>query len=127
MVYKDSDYTIVIAVMRRPKRTFSVLKLTSVPELWVLRSFHWQLSGKAHKDSDYTAMITIVHQRLCAETHPVSKVVSAVTRSAFLKAAIARSTWTASHGRQVACVLIRKNHKLAATIIWAAFEGGLSV
>jgi len=37
-----------------------------------------QLSGKAHKDSDYTAMSAIVYWRLHAKTHPGGKVVSAV-------------------------------------------------
>ena len=37
-----------------------------------------QLLGKTHKDSDYTAMVAVVHWCLGAETHPGSEVVISV-------------------------------------------------
>ena len=90
MAYKDSDYTIVIAVICWPKCVFSVLNLTLVLELQVYLSSHRppllkrslplslavQLSGKAHEDSDYTALNAFVDWCLHAETHPGGEVVS---------------------------------------------------
>ena len=88
MAYKDSDYTIVIAVMHWPKCMILLLKLALVLKLWVLLSsclppllerslwlsLEVQLSGKADKDSDYA----IVHWRLSAKTHPGGEVMSIV-------------------------------------------------
>jgi len=72
MAYKNSDYTIVIAVVRWPKRIILVLKLTLMLKLWVFLSSCWlplskhllQLlldSGMANKDSDYTAMNAVMY------------------------------------------------------------------
>jgi len=61
-------------------------------ELWVLLSFRWpqslkrslwlsfaaQFSGKAHKDSDYTATNAVMYWHLDAETHPDGEVVSRI-------------------------------------------------
>ena len=37
-----------------------------------------QLVRKAHKDSDHTVVIPVIHQCLCAETHHAGEVVSAI-------------------------------------------------
>ena len=73
MAYEDSDYTIMITIMNRPKRIILVLKLTLVVEVQALLSSH-RLSGlldcslqlslplrKAHKDSDHTVVIAVAH------------------------------------------------------------------
>jgi len=91
MGYKDSDYTVVVAIVHWPKHIILVLKLTMV-ELWAPLSSSWpplldhlfqlllgvQPLGKAHKDADCTAMITIMHWRLLAKTHLGGEVASAV-------------------------------------------------
>jgi len=73
MAYRDSDYTIVIAVMRLPKLIILVLKLTLVLELGVLLSscrlpllehslqlsLAVQLSGKAHKGYECCRAVTL--------------------------------------------------------------------
>ena len=83
MAYKDSDYTVVIAMMQWHKIKIIVLKLTLVVEIWTLLSRRWPpllerslrlpvavpFLGKAHEDSDHTAVIAVVHWRLHAETH----------------------------------------------------------
>ena len=83
MAYKDSDYTVVIATMQWHKIKIIVLKLTLVVEIWALLSRRWPpllerslrlpvavpFLGKAHEDSDHTAVIAVVHWRLHAETH----------------------------------------------------------
>ena len=83
MAYKDSDYTVVIAMMQWHKIKIIVLKLTLVVEIWTLLSRCWPpllerslrlpvavpFFGKAHEDSDHTAVITVVHWRLYAKTH----------------------------------------------------------
>ena len=86
-----------------------VLKLTSVLKLWVFLSSHMghhckhslllfiQLPGRAHKDSDYIAMITIVHW--CNKIFPSSFHCSLNSNS---------------HGLHLACALIGMSHKLAA-------------
>ena len=40
--------------------------------------------GKAHEDSDHTAVIAVVHRRLHAKTHRAGEVVSAVTVTCLL-------------------------------------------
>ena len=105
--YKDSDYTIMIALVH--KHILSVLKLTLVLEFWVLlpacqlplleRSL--QLSSVVatairkgpRRFWLYFAKITIVHRHLGAKPHPGSEVVSTVIIS--LLAAFAHSTWAA--------------------------------
>ena len=79
MAYKESAYTIVIAIVQWPKRTIFVLKLTLVVEIQALLSrrgrhcsnalsdFRWQY--QAHEDSDHTAVIAVVNWRLHAKTH----------------------------------------------------------
>ena len=84
-----------------------VLKLISVLKLWVFLSSHMghhcsstrfiQLPGRAHKDSDYIAMITIVHW--CNKILPSSFHCSLNSNS---------------HGLHLACALIGMSHKLAA-------------
>ena len=83
MAYKDSDYTVVIAMMQWHKIKIIVLKLTLVVEIWALLSRRWPpllerslrlpvavpFLGKAHEDSDRMAVIAVVHWRLHAETH----------------------------------------------------------
>ena len=83
MAYKDSDYTVVIAMMQWHKIKIIVLKLTLVVEIWALLSRRWlpllerslrlpvavPFIGKAHEDSDHTAVIAVIHWRLHAETH----------------------------------------------------------
>ena len=83
MAYKDSDYTVVIAMMQWHKIKIIVLKLTLVVEIWTFLSRRWPpllerslrlpvavpFLGKAHEDSDHTAVIAVVHWRLHAETH----------------------------------------------------------
>ena len=71
MAYKDSNYTVMIAIMHRHKRPILVLKLTLVVEIQVfclpvvralLRlSLPVQLLRKAHKDSDHTVEIAAVY------------------------------------------------------------------
>ena len=77
MACKDSDYTVVIAIMHCPHRTILVLKLTLVLEIQALLSRHVAVAillerslrlpvavpflGKAHEDSDHTAVIAVVH------------------------------------------------------------------
>ena len=75
MACKDSDYTVVIAIMHCPHRTILVLKLTFVVEIQALlscrrpplleRSLRLPVAvpflGKAHEDSDHTAVIAVVH------------------------------------------------------------------
>ena len=43
-----------------------------------------QLSRKAHEDSDYNTMITIIHWHLYAKTYPVCEVVGTVKKKACL-------------------------------------------
>ena len=72
MVYKDSDYIIVIAFMCWPKRYETHLD-AGVMSTFVLPStttaqaphfeIHWQYSSQ-ERPTDYTAMITIVHWHL---------------------------------------------------------------
>ena len=83
MAYKDSDYTVVIAMMQWHKIKIIVLKLTLVVEIWTLLSRRWPpllerslrlpvavpFLGKPHEDSDHTVVIAVVHWRLHAETH----------------------------------------------------------
>ena len=64
---------------------------------------------KGPRDSDYTAMIAIVHLHFCAKTHPGGEVVSVVIIVFFL-AAIARSTQTARSSQHA---LIGMSRKLA--------------
>ena len=76
MAHKDSDYTVVIAIMHCPNRTILVLKLTLVvhgdmstfvsPWTPLLeRSLRLPVAvpflGKAHEDSDYTVVIDRCH------------------------------------------------------------------
>ena len=77
LAYRDSDrdYTAVIAIMHQPERKKLVLKLILVVEIQALLSRCWlpllerslQLPlavaflGKAHKDSDHTSVIAVVH------------------------------------------------------------------
>ena len=75
MACKDSDYTIMIAIMHCPNRTILVLKLTLVVKIQALLLCIWsplhkrslrllltvQLLGKAHEDSDCTVVIAVVH------------------------------------------------------------------
>ena len=84
MAHKDSDFTVVIAIMHCPHRTILVLKLTLVVEIWsrrgrhcssALSDFRWQY---AHEDSDYTVVIAAVHWLLHAKTHRTDEVVSTV-------------------------------------------------
>ena len=95
MAYKDSDYTVVIAMMQWHKIKIIVLKLTLVVEIWTLLSRRWPpllgrslrlpvavlFFGKAHEDSDHTALIAVVHWRLHAKTHRAGEVASAVIMS----------------------------------------------
>ena len=74
--------------------TINTLKLTVVVELhcesafvFLLANAHSlqlplavQLSRKAHKDSNHTAVIATMHQHLCAKTHPDVKVFSIAIR-----------------------------------------------
>ena len=82
LAYRDSDDTAVIAIMYWPERKKLVLKLTLVVEIWPLLSRHRPpllkrslrlpvavpFIGKAHEDSNHTAVIAVVHWRLHAET-----------------------------------------------------------
>ena len=141
MAYKDSVYTIVIAVMCWPKHTH-----LGAGMLW---SFRWlplrkcslrlslavQLSGKPHEVSDHTAIITIIQWRLHTETHPggggwdVVKCIYANNWYSPLKMQCTailsdrvnlknRSCFPCgslnsnSHGCHMACVLIGLSHKL---------------
>ena len=74
MAYEDSDYTFMIAIMHCPNRTILELKLTLVVEMsafvspWpplLERSLRLPVAvpflGKAHEDSDHTAVIAVVH------------------------------------------------------------------
>ena len=54
-----------------------------------------ELSGKAHEDSDYTAMITIMHWCLHAKTHPGGEVVNAVIICCFPSGHYCSLNWTA--------------------------------
>ena len=90
MAYRDSDYTVVIAIMPWHKIKIIVLKLTLVVEIWALLSrrgrhyssalFDLQVAvpflGKAHEDSDHTPVIAVVHWRLHAKTHRAGEVAS---------------------------------------------------
>ena len=103
-----------------------VLKLTLIVEVWVLLSTRWppllqhpasrfvdgiQLSGMSHRDSDYTAMIVILHWRL----------------HAIILAAIVHSIQRfKQHGCHMSCALIGKRCRLATYAIWVAFEWGLN-
>ena len=126
MSYKDSDYTVVIALVCWPKRmNFLVLKLTLgcrimsafvFPSTAIARAPRFniillivQLSGKAHKDS---AMIAIVHWHLRAKLTLVAKstVIIFVTFSPQLLA------WFEQHGRHMWCALIGTSCRLARPI-----------
>ena len=75
MAGKDSDYFVVIATMHCPHHTILVLKLTLVVEIAsafkvplaaIARSLSAMLVAstvirRAHKDSDHTAVIAVVH------------------------------------------------------------------
>ena len=133
MTYKNSDYTTMITVVPWPKRLFLVLKLTLVLELWVLLSYGWspllkrlirfslavQLSGKAHDNSDYTAMNAVVHWHLrrCRNS-PWWQGCECCNNFVFLLAAIAAIAWLKQHGHHV---LIGMRCKLTTYIIWSAF------
>ena len=81
-----------------------------------------QLSGRAHKDSDYTAMITRVYRCLHAEMQPGGEVVSAViVFVSLILTTIAHSIRRAwlSH---VMCINWNLRCGLAAYFIQAAFE-----
>ena len=83
-----------------------------------------QLSGKAHEDSDYTAMNSIVYWRLSAKTHPSGEIVSTVL---FLFSFwLPLLAWLKQHGHHVSYVLNGTSRKLAAYIMQAAFEWGFS-
>ena len=83
LAYRDSDYTAVIAIMHWPEWWKLVLKLTLVVEIWALLSRRWPpllerslrlpvavpFLGKAHEDSDHTAVIAVVNWRLHGKTH----------------------------------------------------------
>ena len=87
MSYKDSGYTVVIALVCWPERWILLLKLTLVVELWVLLYSCWPpllerpasmfvgstALRKACKDSDYTAVIAIVNWRLRTKLTMVAK------------------------------------------------------
>jgi len=60
-----------------------------------------QLSEKVHEDSDYTAMIAVVHWCLRAETHPGGEVVCAVIISFLLAPSLTQLVQQAHH---VMCV-----------------------
>ena len=82
-----------------------MLKLTLVVEIQVLLSSRRspllehsvrlslpvQLSQKAHKDSDHTVVIPVIHGCLCANTHRAGESVSTVIMFCLLLAAIADS------------------------------------
>ena len=71
MACKDSDYTVVIAIMHCTHRTILVLKLTLVLEIQALLSrrgrhcssalSYFRGSTVLRKDSDHTAVIAVVH------------------------------------------------------------------
>ena len=75
MACMDSDYIVVIIVPHLPKFIILALKLTLVLELRVLSISHRlpllkhlprlllaiQLSGKAYENSDYNAIIAVMH------------------------------------------------------------------
>ena len=83
MAYKDSDYTVVIAMLQWHNHTIIVLKLTLgggdtsafvVSSAATAQSLSSTLVAstalrRPHKDSDHTAVIAIVDWRLHAETH----------------------------------------------------------
>jgi len=106
MAYKDSDCATVIAVMCWPKCIILVLKtlLSRVLSAFLFRlvTIARVLTStfigstdlrKAHEDSKYTAMITVVDWHLHSEAHSGGKVVSAVTISCLPSGRHAQIAW----------------------------------
>ena len=125
MAYKGLDYTIVIAVVRWPKRIILVLELQvplSSHRLALLeRSLSLSLAallsgrGRALIDSDHTVVITVIHWCLCAK-------LTLVTKLWALWYFFSSSLWPLyldchlGRGRHVACVLIGTSHMLSTSI-----------
>ena len=98
LAYRNSDYTAVIAIMPWPECKKLVLKLifgggdmSAFVSPWLPlleRSLRLPVAvpflGKAHEDSDHTAVIAVVYWRLHAKPHRAGEVVSAVAVSCVL-------------------------------------------
>ena len=124
---KDSDYTIMI--MKWHKRIIIGLKLTlgggggEIQVLLSSRQFdrslrRWlpvQLLRSAHKGSDHTTTMAVLH---CPPLWQCCEWCNNVL-SSFWSPWLAR-TW--QHGHHVTWVLIGMSHKLASLALWATLE-----
>jgi len=107
--YKDSDFTLVIAIMQWHKRIIIVQKLTLMVGLWALLSPRCppslvctiqlssavKLSGKAHEDSVHIVVIAVMYWCLRVETHTCGHVVSAVMMFCLRFGCCGSINWTA--------------------------------